>query len=64
VDPAFETPVFLAEQVQTPRADREAKTSMAFNNFNVPAFYLQSSEFMAMFASGRTSGLVVSSGMS
>lgn len=43
---------------------REKITEIMFETFNVPNFYLANSAVLALYASGRTSGLVVSSGAS
>ncbi|KAJ6561821.1 actin 1 [Mycena capillaripes] len=55
-------PVLLTESPFTPPEDREKVTSIMFETFNVPAFYVQIGAVLALHASGRTTGVVVDSG--
>ncbi|KAF7337051.1 hypothetical protein MVEN_02142300 [Mycena venus] len=44
------------------RANREKMTSIMFETFNVPAFYVQIQAVLSLYASGRTTGVVMDSG--
>lgn len=59
-----EQPVLLTEKpwpwIEKER--REKTTQIMFESFNVPALYIGSQPLLALFASGRTTGLVLDSG--
>ena len=55
-------PVLLTEPPFNPKAKREWITAIMFETFNVPAMYIASAGKLAMYAAGRTTGLVLSSG--
>ena len=57
-----EHPVFLTEPPCNPRGNREKMTEVFFENFGVPAFYIAIQAVLALFASGRTTGIVFDSG--
>ncbi|KAJ6507721.1 actin 1 [Mycena vitilis] len=57
-----EHPVLLTEAALTHKEDREKTSAIMFENFNVPAFYVQIPAVLALYASGRTTGIVVDSG--
>ena len=57
-----EQPVLLTEAPLNPKANREKTVQILFETFNVPKVYLASSAVLALYASGRTTGVVVSSG--
>jgi actin-related protein len=57
-----EHPVLMAEAPLNPKANREKMTQIMFETFNVPAFYLANQAVLALYASGRTTGMVVDSG--
>jgi len=57
-----EHPVFITEPLFNPNADRERMTQMMFESFNVPGFYLHNSSVLSMYATGRTTGLVLEIG--
>ena len=42
--------------------DREKMTEIFFDTFNVPALYISMTACMALYASGRTTGIVTDSG--
>jgi actin len=55
-------PVLLTEAPLDPKADREKLTQMMFGTFNTPAMYVAIQAVLALYASGRTTGLVIDSG--
>ena len=57
-----EHPVLVIEAPMNPKADREKLTQLMFETFNVPAFYLANSAVLALYASGRTTGIVLDIG--
>ncbi|KAI8804113.1 actin family [Cladochytrium replicatum] len=61
VDPA-EHPVVLTEAPMNPKANREKMTHIMFETFNVPAFYVNIQAVLSLYASGRTTGVVLDSG--
>jgi actin len=60
--PPEEHPVLLTESPLNPRANREKTTQIMFETFNTPAMYLAVQGVLAMYASGRTTGLSIDSG--
>jgi actin len=61
VDPA-ERMVLLTEPFLNPKANREKMTQIMFETFNTPAIYLGIPAVLALFASSRTTGVVLESG--
>ena len=61
VDPS-EHPVLLTEAPLNPRQNREKMAEIMFNEFNVPALYVAMQAALSLYASGRTTGLVVDIG--
>lgn len=45
-----------------PKQNRETTTKIMFELFNVPCLYLSSQEVCSLYASGRTTGLILNSG--
>ncbi|KAI9336069.1 actin family [Obelidium mucronatum] len=54
--------ILLTEAPQNPKMNREAMVSLLFEKFNVPAFYVSIQAVLSLFASGRTTGIVLDSG--
>ncbi len=57
-----EQEVLLTEPPLNPKESREKMTSIMFDKFNVPFLYVGIQSVMALYASGRTTGLVIDSG--
>lgn len=57
-----EHPVLLTEAPINPRANREQAAQIFFETFNVPALYISIQAVLALYASGRTTGIVLDSG--
>ncbi|CAE7029577.1 ACTB [Symbiodinium natans] len=57
-----EHPVIMTEPPLNPKEHREYLTSLMFESWNVPAFYVATPAVLCLYASGRTTGLVVQSG--
>lgn len=55
-------PILLTECPLNPRSDREKMMEIMFGNFQTPAVYLQMTAVAALYAAGRTTGLVLDSG--
>lgn len=55
-------PVLLTEAPLNPRANREAAAEVLFERFNVPALYTSIQAVLSLYASGRTTGIVLDSG--
>ena len=61
VDPQ-EHSVLLTEAPLNPKANRERMTQIMFESFNNPDFYVAIQAVLSLYASGRTSGIVLDSG--
>merc|ERR1719229_736765 len=54
--------VLLTEAPHGPKANRERMTQIMFESFNVPAMYVAIQAVLSLYASGRTTGVVLDSG--
>mmetsp|Transcript_5971 Transcript_5971/g.11739 ORF Transcript_5971/g.11739 Transcript_5971/m.11739 type:complete len:375 (-) Transcript_5971:609-1733(-) len=61
IDPS-DHPVLLTEAPLNPKNNRERMTQIMFEGFGIPAFYVAIQAVLSLYASGRTSGIVLDSG--
>jgi len=57
-----EHPVLLTEAPLNPGSNREKFAEILFETFNVPAMYVSMQAVLSLYASGRTTGLVIDAG--
>ncbi len=57
-----EQPVLLTEAPLTPRENRERMAEILFESFGVPALYIGTQAILALYSTGKITGLVVDSG--
>ena len=55
-------PVLLTEPPLNPRSNRDTAAQILFETFNVPALYTSIQAVLSLYASGRTTGIVMDSG--
>ena len=54
---------FLIKVPLNPKKSREKVTEIIFDTFNVPFFYISNQAVMALYSTGRTTGIVINSGL-
>merc|ERR1711964_490626 len=57
-----EKAILLTEAPRNPKMNREKMTSIMFETFNVPSMYVAIQAVLSLYASGRTTGLVLDCG--
>lgn len=59
---AEEHPVLITESPVNPRRNRERTAEILFESFNVPALFISMQAVLSLYASGRSTGVVLDSG--
>lgn len=59
-----EHPVLINECPLNPKANRQKMLQILMETFNCPAVYMETSQVLSLYASGRTTGIVVDIGQS
>ncbi|KAH7696561.1 Actr1a-prov protein [Aphelenchoides avenae] len=57
-----EHPVLLTEAPLNPNSNREKAAEIFFETLNVPALYIQMQAVLALYSTGRTTGVILDSG--
>jgi len=57
-----EHPILMTEASLNPKQNREKMTQIMFESFNVPCLFVNVQAVLALYSSGRTSGVVLDSG--
>ncbi|KAL8823441.1 MAG: hypothetical protein Q9191_005852 [Dirinaria sp. TL-2023a] len=57
-----EHPVLLTEPPLNPRSNRDTAAEILFETFNIPALYTSIQAVLSLYASGRTTGIVLDAG--
>ena len=57
-----EHPILMTEASLNPKINREKMTQIMFETFNVPCLYVNVQAVLALYSSGRTTGVVLDSG--
>merc|ERR1712079_36293 len=57
-----EVAIMMTEKPLNPKEDRERMTQIVFETFCAPKFYVAIDSVLSLYTSGRTTGLVLSSG--
>merc|ERR1711990_279573 len=60
--PPDESPILHSEAPLNPKSNREKMTQISFESFNCPAMYVCIQAVLSLYASGRTTGLVLDIG--
>ncbi len=55
-------PVIIAEPPLNPKVNREKTAAILFNKFNVPSLYMAVNAVLSLYATGRSTGIVLHSG--
>lgn len=55
-------PILLTEAPHNPRTNRDTAAQLMFETFNIPALYVSIQAVLSLYASGRTTGIVLDSG--
>lgn len=58
----YQHPVLLTEPPLNPRSNRDTAAQILFETFNVPALYTSIQAVLSLYASGRTTGIVLDAG--